>query len=111
MLNSLESIVAQLKAHGNEYIDDHNGGKQTGKAEVVAQHGKHVVLLHPHAKYFSINYLYVGENGRVHLSTQSVGGVLDLRQCNLQTAIAVYNNPENQPMAFQNPELTQITYL
>lgn len=111
MLNNITNIVDVLRANGNQYIDDHGHGDNRAKAKVVAQHGTHVVLLHPDAKYFSINRLYLDQDGDVHLSSLSVGGVLDLRGCNLETAIAVYNNPENRRFCPDRPDLSQVTYL
>ena len=109
MESNLNNILALLKTSFGVYNDDHHRSeKNTGIAKAIAVHGDHVVLLCPDAKYFSINRLYIN-NGQVHLSTMSVGGVIDLRKVNsLEEAVRVYNEQE---MIFPRPKLTDVTYL
>lgn len=109
MESNLNNILAILKTNSGTYIDDHHRHeKTTGIAKAIAVHGNHVVLLCPDARYFSVNRLYV-ENGQVHLSPISVGGVVSMSKGEtLEEAIKVYNEEE---MIFPRAKLTEVTYL
>lgn len=90
-------IVEAVKAAGGVVWDDHGPtGTKTklwgvatldkgGKQQVVALHG---------SDYFSVNKLYVYK-GEIHLSTESVGGVVStFKHGSVEAAIEAYNEEQ-----------------
>jgi len=76
-MNRYKEIEKALIESNGVIWDDHNGGyesKLMGCAALVAGDKIHAVGLHD-ADFFSLNRLYL-KDGKVHLSTESVGGVL-----------------------------------
>lgn len=83
-----------VKNYG-EYIDHHNGSPvmeyADGYVEVVDGNGRHYVALAAwKSRYFSLNELYV-KNDQVHLTSGSRGGVIDMRNKTVESAIETYN--------------------
>lgn len=66
-------IVSLLQAGG--YINDDHTGSGRYKVEAVAIKGNFMVPLYTNHPYYSINQLYVGKDGEVHLSTFALGTV------------------------------------
>lgn len=110
MSNQIQAILANLAANNNKCIDDHNHRNEEMIVDAIAMHGKHVVFLIASRKtYFCINPLYIHEDGRVHLSTNSCGGTMDVRDQTLEQAVEEYNLPsEFNPGRAKLTEVTMV---
>jgi hypothetical protein len=73
-------IIEAVKAAGFKIIDNHDPkrGLETICAVGVHKAGgrEEVVALYGRVSYFSVNSIYLDEEGRPHLSTWSVGGLI-----------------------------------
>ena len=97
-VNNTKEVIDALKANGGKYVDDH----RKGEVEVKIQHlliverkqlGFEYAAPGFDCAYFSVNPLYVGEDGKAHLSTRSIGGAVAPMNHNgsLEKAIQSYN--------------------
>lgn len=94
---SFEALVAAVNATQGKVMDDHGNGNgwimASGIAVLVRGEKKFPVLL-CNSRYFSLNAMYLGEDGEARVSRDSVGGVVELHGAPLADGIAAYN--ENQ---------------
>lgn len=82
--------VLKLIEKGVTYINDHTNEELKLEGYVITENDFVCPILF--GKYFCLNYLYVDEeDGKIHLSTTSVAGDLDLRFNTLKHAVKVYN--------------------
>lgn len=77
---SVQEIIAAVKAADFKIIDNHDpkGGLETICAVGVHKSGarEEVVALYGRVSHFSVNSIYLDEQGRPHLSTWSCGGLI-----------------------------------
>lgn len=77
---SVQEIIAAVKAAGFKLIDNHDSkrGLETVCAVGVHKAGgrEEVVALYGNVSHFSVNSVYLDDEGRPHLSTWSVGGLI-----------------------------------
>ncbi len=108
---NLEKIVALINATKNDqglfpYVDDHNGTMEirmsVGHLVYKSDNGREYVGNIPcdqdgtPATVFCINPLYVGEDGKIHLSTMSVGGNVCTVNRTIEDAVTLYNEEREQ---------------
>lgn len=83
---NFDAIVERLKACNNVAIDDHMSfcpqlfqQLLILKGVAVPLRGEHVVAVDPHCEFksYSLNSLYIGTDGMVHVSRNQVGCVTD----------------------------------
>lgn len=110
-------IIETLKKNNNVIIDDHGNGNRTLNAIAISTftnpHGK--VFYVPHTKTpHCLNYLYVGWDDQVHVSRNSVGGVIDYRSSkDLCSEIELFNthDQEEEKDFLKWGQLTNLTFL
>lgn len=87
-VNEAQQILGMIKQGEITYIDNHNGGEETLQG-IIKYDGQ----ICPAYKdtYFSINPLYIGIDGKLHLSQASIGGVVDTRGKSLRDAVLKFN--------------------
>ena len=108
-MTAFKTIVDAVKANNNTVIDDHNtGGKELKLAGLgLLQIGdrEHAVALLDKT-VFCLNPVKMGEDGKPHLSTSSVGGNIEARVTpSLECALELFN-AEAKDNAFSPQELT-----
>lgn len=94
------TIVNAINSANGVVKDDHRGaGTRTvaGVATLLRNGRHHVVSLH-NAKYFSLNDMYLGEDGMAHISPNSCGGVVELFDLSMEQAILNYNEGQTTNM-------------
>ena len=88
---STAQIVEAAKATGGVVIDDHSGKESSLQAIVRWTKGDREFVCPAYAgTYFSLNDLYINEDGKVHLSSWSVAGTVDCRQ-GIEAGIEKFN--------------------
>ena len=97
-VNNTNEVIAALKANGGKYVDDHRKGGVEVKIQyllIVERKQLAFEYVAPgfDCAYFSINPLYVGEDGKPHLSTRSIGGAVAPmnHDDSLEKALQAYN--------------------
>lgn len=94
------NIVNAINAANGVVKDDHTqAGTRTvaGVATLLRGGRHHVVSLHD-AKYFSLNDMYMGEDGMAHISRDSCGGVVEKFDLSMEEAILKYNTAQTSNM-------------
>lgn len=80
MTTTIQATIEAVQANGFKIIDDHDPkrGLETvcGVGIHTAGGREKVVALYGNCAYFSVNSIYLDEEGRPHLSTWSVGGLI-----------------------------------
>jgi hypothetical protein len=71
------------------FINDHNKGEEKFDGFVVLRNG-HVCLIHKN-NLFCLNKLYIGKEGKIHLSASSVAGNMITINKTLEEAVNEYN--------------------
>lgn len=95
-VNNTEEVIQNLKDNDFHVINNHNDRDERIDGYLIierAQYNFKYVAPVFNGAYFSVNPLYVGEDGRVHISTRSIGGAVAPFQHNgnMEKAIAAYN--------------------
>lgn len=87
-------VMAALVESGGRYIDDHNGQETSVKYAAIFQRPDQEDIIVPllTGTYFCLNGMHIAEDGKVHLSRWSVGGVIDGRTMTLQESIDHFND-------------------
>lgn len=94
------NIVNAINTANGVVKDDHTqAGTRTvaGVATLLRGGRHHVVSLHD-AKYFSLNDMYMGEDGMAHISRDSCGGVVEKFDLSMEQAILNYNEGQTTNM-------------
>lgn len=80
MNTSIQAVIAAVQANGFKIIDDHCPKRSLETIDAIGIHHRgtreEVVALYGNVAYFSVNSIYLDDQGRPHLSTSSVGGVI-----------------------------------
>ena len=82
----IEKVIEAVKKC-NGLIDDHDGKfyelkkdgfsyEPTGIGAVLLHDGWELFCMYDNSRYYSVNGVYLGEDGKAHLSTWSISGVL-----------------------------------
>lgn len=105
-------VLAAVKAFNNSVKDDHGNGtrvlKLCGLATLDKNERSTIVALCDSA-YFSLNDVYLDEEGVPHVSTSSCGGVVDCRtHASVADAIEYYNE-EQAKFPFSCGTLNNVT--
>lgn len=105
------TIIARLALSRGSYIDDHRTGNSAecttnAVGRFVIGEREHIVMLMD-GKRFCLNPVELGENGRVHLSTGSVGGNLDAKSYSLKEAVANFNE-QSKGYPWDNGQIVEI---
>jgi hypothetical protein len=111
-MNAIAQVIAAVNANNGVVADDHRGAADRvifGMATLVRGEQEVAVPLID-ARYFSINGLYIGTDGKAHISTSSVGGVVEKFALTMDTAILNYNEGQSENM-FCNSFLVDVHYL
>lgn len=111
-MNTIDNVVAALILNNCMAIDcHHQSGKQI-EIKAVALLGDTVVALHPDHAAYSLNSLFIGDNGIVHLSTCSNGTMFpEYARDTLEESAEEYNKPENHTRGMEYWKLTDVRYI
>lgn len=112
-VNNFAALVAAVNATEGKVMDDHRGAgwlRAGGIANLVRDDKTVPVLLLRHTSYFSLNLMYVGENGEARVSRDSVGGCVKLMGASLEDGILAYNEGQKENL-FTSSFLTDIHFL
>lgn len=95
-MNNLQDagvVLAALAEAGGRYVDDHTDREATVKHAAIFQQANKADVCVPilTGQYFCLNGMYIGEDKKVHLSRESVGGVVDGSKLGLQESITYFN--------------------
>lgn len=105
------SILAIMSATGGLYIDDHGHAKPQRKAQAVGKFvtgdTEYLVLLMG-GTHFCLNPMELDDDKNAHLSTGSVGGVINSTR-GLAAGIEKFN-AENKEKQFCCGEVTEVFY-
>jgi hypothetical protein len=86
-------VLTALTAAGGRYVDDHTDREATVKHGAIFQraNARDVCVPILSGQYFCLNGMYIGEDSKVHLSKESVGGVVDGRTLGVKESIEYFN--------------------
>jgi hypothetical protein len=86
-------VLAALAEAGGRYVDDHIDREATVKHAAIFQRANSRDVCVPilSGQYFCLNGMYIGEDSKVHLSKESVGGVVDGRTLGVKESIEYFN--------------------
>lgn len=76
MKNTTNQEIVNAFLSGTECIDNHDKSTTELEAVVELQNGRLAAFV-PDARYQSLNELYLGSDGLLHLSTESIAGTVD----------------------------------
>lgn len=91
-MNKVQTITNALIAANGELVDDHTRSASVVKhfGHFIARNGaEYVVPLYK--DYFCINHINVKDDGGIHLSTFSVGGLVNAKDYDIIEACERYN--------------------
>lgn len=78
--HTAQEIIAAVQANGFKIIDNHDPKRGLETIDAVGIHirggREQVVALYERVAYFSVNEVILDDQGRPHLSTFSVGGII-----------------------------------
>jgi len=105
-------VLNALALAGGRHIDDHTGKEAIVRhAAVFKREGKDDVIVPIlSGTYFCLNDMYLADDGKVHLSKWSVGGVIEGNKLGLLDSVAHFNEmygPSKQLVGLSefNPEV------
>ena len=111
--SNLKAHIALIYAAAEDVkgliTDDHGGGKtiQLWGVATLEKGDKQTVVALIDATYFCLNGVYLDARGGVHLSTNSVGGVIELHGAPVEDGVARYN-AEQSGYPFSSGQLTNV---
>lgn len=108
--NARNHVIYQAAAEVAGLItDDHGTGKtiQLWGLATLEKGDKQTVVALIDARYFSLNQVYMDPRGGVHLSTGSVGGVVELHGTTMVDGIATYNEDQSS-FPFSSGQLNNV---
>ena len=106
------AVVAAVNATNGVVVDDHRGaGERAVYGIATLVKGDHLVpVALVQAKYFSLNLLYLGKDGKAHISRDSVGGCVEVFDNTMDQAILNYNESQTGNL-FCSSFLANVHYL
>ena len=103
------AIYAAAEAVNGLVADDHGAGKtmQLWGLATIEKGDKQTVVALIDARYFCLNSVYMDTRGGVHLSTNSVGGTIELHGAPVEDGVEQYN-AEQAGFPFSSGQLTNV---